>query len=75
MWRQLLDRIARAGVRRLTMIASDAVPETACLTSLGCVPDTTPLPWVPTYKPFEGGWEDCDLGTLFHVTMADGDIF
>lgn len=75
MWRQLLDRAGRAGVRRLTLIASSAVPETTCLPSLGCVPLATKLPWVPAYVPYEPEWRACELGTIFHLTMADGDIF
>lgn len=75
MWHQLLDRIARAGVRRLTTIASEAVPETACLASLGCVPVTAQLPWVPAYVPYEPEWRESELGRVCHLTMADGDIF
>ena len=75
MWRQLLDRMGRASVRRMTLLASSAVPETNCLPSLGCVPLAMQLPWVPAYVPYEPEWRDCELGTIFHLTMADGDIF
>ena len=75
LWRQLVDRLARTGVRRLTLLASAAVPETPCLPSLGCVPLATQLPWVPAYVPYGPEWRDSELGTVFHLTMADGDIF
>lgn len=75
MWHQLMDRLARSGVRRLTMIASAAVPETSCLPSLGCVPLAAQLPWVPAYVPYEPEWRDAELGRVCHLTMADGDIF
>ena len=75
MWRQLLDRMGRASVRRLTLLASSAVPETNRLPSLGCVAQANELPWVPAYVPYEPEWRDSELGMLFHLTMADGDIF
>ncbi len=74
MWRQLLDRMGRASVRRLTLLASSAVPETTCLPSLGCVPLAMQLPWVPAYVPYAPEWRDSELGMVFHFTMADGDI-
>lgn len=75
MWHQLLDRVGRTGIRGLTLLASSAVPETTCLPSLGCVPLATQLPWVPAYVPYEAEWRDSELGMVFHLTMADGDIF
>lgn len=75
MWHQLMDRLARSGVRRLTLMASAAVPETSCLASLGCVPLAAQLPWVPAYIPYEPAWRESELGRVCHLTMADGDIF
>jgi len=75
MWHQLMDRLARSGVRRLRMLASAAVPETSCLASLGCVPFSEQLPWVPAYVSYEPQWREAELGRIFHLTMADGDIF
>jgi hypothetical protein len=75
MWHQLMDRLARFGVRRLALMASTAVPETSCLPSLGCAPLTAPLPSVPAYLPYRSEWGDPEFGTICHLTMADGDIF
>jgi len=74
MWHQLVDRLARAGATRLHMIASAAVPETRCLPSLGCTAVAARPPWVPAYRPYGPGWPDSELGLVFHMTMADGDI-
>jgi len=75
MWHQLMDRLARSGVRRLTLIASAAVPEASCLPSLGCVPLAAELPWFPAYLPYGPEWGEPEFGTICHLTMADGDIF
>ncbi len=73
MWLQLLDRLARAGYRRLTLIASTAVAETACLPALGCTNVTAELPWVAACISYASGYRESELGMSFHLTMADGD--
>jgi hypothetical protein len=75
MWRQLLDRVARLGAKTLVLLASSAVPETACMQSLGCAPMDPDLFSIPAYRGYDQPWLDFEFGGRFHLTMADADIF
>lgn len=75
LWRQLLDRVARLGAKDLVLLASSAVPETACMQSLGCSPMDPDSLSIPAYLGYEPPWMDLEFGRRFHFTMADGDIF
>lgn len=75
MWRQLVVRLSTTGVRNLALLASHANQDTGVLASLGCRPSQVVPPWCPACMSLVPGRSVADLGAVFHMTMADGDIF